>query len=217
MKYNNYIVILPEEIEEGPETIEPIYPSKYLVIFLSKEGNNVLLDKYFYVNDTSEETIKRNQDGEYKIEVYSIKNKILESFNFNLSDEPFYEAIVIPNYLNIGRINIYKNGLLIDSLSDVLIYSFCNENNICEKGEENICPLDCPKSANNPNYPLFKREIQNLYETNKQKEILKITKQEPSSKYIPPKNYFYNLLISSILGLLLFLIIFFIIIKKFKK
>mgnify|MGYP001109541778 CR=1 FL=1 len=216
----NKIAILPEEIEEGDIYFnENVYQYKYLFIFLSKENGSIFLDKYLYGDNNFKETIIRDNNGEYKIEIFSIKNDLLEKFNFHLSNNNFYEVIVVPNYLNIGKINLYRNEIIIDHLSDPDLINFCNENGICEEGEKNICIIDCPQNANNPNYPLYEAAIEKLGDLNKQKEALTMIEKEENFSKPPeiPKDYFYNLLIFTVFGISLILLIFFIIIKKFKK
>jgi hypothetical protein len=218
MRSNKILAILPEDIEGGDVTFSETLNYPYLIIFLAKEENAVFLNKTDYATNTKEETIYRSPQGKYRLEIYSIKGNLLEAFNFNLSTNKYYEAIVIPNYLNIGEINLLVGNRTISSLKNLEI---CNENNICEAGEENLCPLDCP-SANNPNYPLtvFEKEINVPYKKieekiKPQKEIkeLQIVTQTP---ILPEKSFSYISLITAIV-FVVFLIFGIIIYLKIKK
>jgi len=200
-----FLAILPEDIEEGV-ILSDVFDKPYLVIFLAKDGNKVFLNKIDYIKDKSEETIFRNPSGSFRLEVYSVKGNLLEAFNFNLSLNKFYDAIVIPNYLNIGEIRLITENKIIDNLKYLEI---CNENNVCEAGEENLCPLDCA-SANNPNYPLTSSEkgisipYQKIEEKVKtQKEIKKL--EEVSPTLVPEQSFFYISLIAIAVFLILFI------------
>jgi len=218
MSSNEILAILPEDIEDGDVTFSETLNYPYLIIFLTKEGNTVFLNKTDYATNTNEETIYRSPQGKYRLEIYSTKGSLLEAFNFNLSGNKYYEAVVVPNYLNIGEIKLLVENRTISSLKNLEI---CNENNICEAGEENLCPLDC-SLANNPNYPLtvfekgFTVPYKKIEEKIKpQKEIkeLQIVTQTP---ILPEKSFSYISLITAIV-FLVFLIFGIIIYLKFKK
>jgi hypothetical protein len=218
MGNNKILAILPEDIEGGDVTFSETLNYPYLIIFLAKEENTVFLNKTDYATNTNEETIYRSPQGKYRLEIYSIKGSLLEAFNFNLSENKYYEAIVIPNYLNIGEIKLLVENKAISSLKNLEI---CNENNICEAEEENLCPLDCP-SANNPNYPLtiFEKGFNVPYKkieekVQPQKEIkeLQIVTQTP---ILPEKSFSYISLITAII-FVVFLIFGIIIYLKIKK
>jgi len=212
-----FLAILPEDIEEGV-ILSDVFDQPYLVIFLAKDGNKVFLNKIDYIKDKSGETIFRNPSGSFRLEVYSVKGDLLEAFNFNLSLNKFYDAIVIPNYLNIGEIRIITENKIIDKLKYLEI---CNENNICEPGEENVCPLDC-SSANNPYYPLASPTTEFSITHKKVEDKIKSQKdskelQPVTTTMITPKTTFSYL---SLMGGVIFLILFIlgiIIYLKFKK
>lgn len=213
---NKFLAILPEEIEKIDLSLEDNFPNFILIYFLYKNGELSLNNQkpYEFSNSNDSETIIRNPNGKYKVIIYSLKNEQIESVIFNPSLRYDYEILAIPRYLNIGRIeflNLVNNK---KDKSELLGLNICNENNICEKGEENLCPLDCSQAQNNK-YPLS-HLLTNIEE---------LTTQEPYNNNIStptnfsnlPQNYFYQIIIFSFILFGVIIILGLIFIKKIKN
>ena len=121
------------------------------ILNLYFDGVNLYADPGFPnpidITITSPQSIK---PGEFKIEIYSPKNAIL----FTAIYQPDFGSniLYVPYYLNAAKIKITNSLNEINSINTQGL-AVCNENNICELGEENLCSIDC-KSADNPAYPL---------------------------------------------------------------
>ncbi len=205
------LTILPEELEES-ETGETEFP-KFLTIYFIKENNEIKFN-YFkgaeYSNN-SNETVNRN-GKDYLLLIYNTKNQIIDIIYFSPSNEPYFDFITIPNYLNLSKIELINAKNNQKENLDLSGLTICNENNICEPGEENLCPLDC-KTAKNPNYP-FSQPIKELVPITTQfKVVTKTTEKE-----IPlPSKIFSNIFLitlATIGAILVFVLIIYFIKRK---
>ncbi|MEK7674046.1 MAG: hypothetical protein AAB371_02530 [Patescibacteria group bacterium] len=145
--------------------------------------------------------------GNFNLEILDISNRVVEKKSFGLSEGE--NLIGIPSYLNLQKLIIADTNGTILFFYDFPFYArTCNENNKCEDGEENLCPLDC-KYADNSNYPLTpnKNEIQK----NPPQPL-----ETPMATLTPEtiKNQFKNYLIVLGVGITFLLIIFGIIYLK---
>jgi hypothetical protein len=156
--------------------------------------------------------------GDFKIEYFN-KNGYI--WNIPIDLKIGVNELYIPYLVNAEYLIFKDKSDNFLGKIDISVFNICNENNICEAGEENLCPLDCP-SANNPNYPLtvfekgFTVPYKKIEEKIKpQKEIkeLQIVTQTP---ILPEKSFSYISLITAIV-FLVFLIFGIIIYLKFKK
>lgn len=92
--------------------------------------------------------------GNFKIRLVSAANKLLAEYSSDIKDGRNF--IELPYFLNTAGVEIFNPDnkiLIILNINHLKTILACNENNTCELGEENLCPLDC-RSAKNPNYPL---------------------------------------------------------------
>ncbi|GIW66176.1 MAG: hypothetical protein KatS3mg095_0074 [Candidatus Parcubacteria bacterium] len=211
---NSYILsILPEELETIDKSDYNFNPN-FILIYLYKENNELFINTQKimdFADNRNKETIIRTPEGNYKLKVFSVNGNLLEEINFNPSNNN-YEIIAIPNYLNIGNIELIK--ILQNQKEDISLSSLsvCNENNICERSEENLCPLDCPQVKNN-NYPLTTNSFADINQSINEIQPT-LTQQITLSS---PQNYFYQIIIITVLGLILISFLGYIIIKKIKK
>ncbi|MCS7183860.1 MAG: hypothetical protein NZ866_00750 [Patescibacteria group bacterium] len=213
---NKFLAILPEEIEKIDLQLEDNFPNFILLYFFYKNGELMLNNQkpYEFSDSNNSETIIRNPNGKYKVIIYSIKNEKIESIIFNPSLRYDYEILAIPPYLNIGRIEFLNLDNNKKDEIELLGLSICNENNVCEKGEENLCPLDCSQSQNK-NYPLFPF-LNNIKELTIQ-ESYNYNISTPTNFSNLPQNYFYQIIIFSLIIFGIFILLGVIFIKKFKK
>lgn len=209
--------ILPEEIENFDFNQET-EANNFILIYFIKKNNELFLNNQKpidFSNDSNEETVIKSSEGDYRLRVYSNKGDLLEEILFDPSDSPGFEILAIPNYLNIGQIELTNLLLNKKENLNLNIISVCNENGICEANEENLCPLDCP-SANNPNYPFITPKLNKIIPkkeitTKKGEDLIITTKTQPN---LPPKNYFYQILTFSLIGFTILFLIFIILLKK---
>lgn len=124
----------------------------FLFLDIVLENNKVFLNPQ---NDTNLDIIDRMPKdyrfvGDYFVEFYNTLDEKVTQINVSL--HPGSNLLYLPYILN-SKYLLFKNkyGVILGKI-DISIVMICNENNICEPGEENLCPLDC-KTAKNPNYP----------------------------------------------------------------
>jgi len=125
-----------------------------LKLYLYNDNGSIRFDKFTpdKVNiETTDRDIYREYDREANISRNIYEVSLISSNSgvapiiipINISSGAF--EVLIPYYEHIIKINILKNGNIVDSI-DVSKYSTCNSNNICEyeKGEDtNTCISDC--------------------------------------------------------------------------
>ncbi len=191
-----------------------------LYINLIFDGKRVYLNPKEFLNlDIIDVSPALTIGGDYKIEYYNDKNNLIVTVPVNLNIGENY--LYIPYLLNAGYLVVKdKNGIILGKI-DLKIFEICNENNICEPGEENLCPLDCP-SANNPNYPLASplKELQVEYKPYEEKvtpqKELKELKEVTPTIALPEKSFSYIASITIIIFGIIF-ILGVLIYLKFKK
>jgi hypothetical protein len=150
--------------------------------------------------------------GNYRIEIYSTANQLLHKSPYQPVEGK--NIVFIPYFLNATAIKIVNpsDQIYRQELNDLTI---CNENNICEERERNLCPLDC-QAANNPFYPLTPAS-QKIQAVNFPLKTLE-PPQKPTATFTPKisKIYLTNYLIflAASIG---FLIIIFIALKWYNK
>ena len=212
MRNYKLLTILPEDLETNDYILneeEKEINDNFILIYLIKNQNEISINyqkPIDFSKDNNQETIIRTDNGNYKLRVFSIKGNLIEEITFNPSNEVNFEIIAIPNYPNFGYVeleNLLENKKEQLSLSAI---SICNENNICEPGEEEKCPLDCP-NIKNINYPPTTSDQQ--YSDNISTPSL--------STVVPPQHYFFQINIFTTLFLLVISLLSFIIIKKLRK
>ncbi len=215
MKNEKFLVIQPKDLETGPISLEDSVDNFIFIYLIKNEFGELSLNyqkPMDYGDNPKEETVIRSQNGIYELKVYSLKGNLLEKISFNPSNNLTFELIVIPNYLNIGKIelvNLTKNQASSFDLSSVAV---CNENNICEEGEKGLCPLDCPQ-VNNPNYPLS----YTISSNRGQDDLIITTETKNIEQLPPPKNYFYQIVFFSLTGFIIIFLIALVFIKKIRK
>jgi len=156
--------------------------------------------------------------GNFKIEYFN-RNGYIWSSPIDLKigvNELYIPYLVNSEYLIFKDRNDNVLGEI-----DISVFNMCNENNICDPGEEILCPFDCP-SANNPNYPLtvFEKEISIPYKKFEEKIIpqkeIKELETITSTIMTPEKTFYHILLIAAVIFIIL-LIFGIIIYLRFKK
>jgi hypothetical protein len=146
------------------------------------------------------EPLKEN--GNYYILYKNFSDKVIYRFRVDL--KLGVNEIIIPYKVNAKELDFYdQNNRKIGTI-DVSDTATCNENGICEGGEENLCPLDC-KNVKNPDYPLPQTYPSETIKT-----------QKPSIPPTTAKQTYIKLIIYSILLFLIIFIIFAIIYRKKK-
>jgi len=184
----------------------PIEAWKTFVINIYFDGKTVKVDKENFPEPIMPTIIPyekvRPQPGNYKVILIDNKGNILfeTTFQPNIGSGIIY----LPYFLNLKEVRFVapNNETASYPLDEIRV---CNENNVCEEGEEYLCPLDC-KNANNPYYPLTEPIGINIEKT--QRETVK-----PISTPTPPEKVFSNILLFTVIVLgiiLVFVIIIFI-------
>ncbi|GIW65801.1 MAG: hypothetical protein KatS3mg094_320 [Candidatus Parcubacteria bacterium] len=212
MENYKLLTILPEDLETDDYILneeEKEINNNFILIYLIKNQNEISINyqkPIDFSKDKNQETIIRTDNGNYKLKVFSIKGNLIEETTFNPSNEANFEIIAIPNYSNFGYVeleNLLENKKEELDLSPI---SVCNENNICEAGEEEKCPLDCPniKNINYPQTTFIQQDTDNI-------------STQSISTITPPQNYFFQIIILTALSLLTIALLSFIIIKKLRK
>lgn len=137
-----------------PFNITIVKSESSLKLYLYNDNGSIRFDKFTpdKVNiETTDRDIYREYDREANISRNIYEVSLISSNSgvapiiipINISSGAF--EVLIPYYEHIIKINILKNGNIVDSI-DVSKYSTCNSNNICEyeKGEDtNTCIADC--------------------------------------------------------------------------
>jgi hypothetical protein len=122
-------------------------------LYLYNDNDTVRFDKYTpdKVNVETNREIYREYNREIEVSRNIYEVSLLSS---NIQLEPIIIPmdvrsgafeILVPYYEHIIKVNILKNGNIVDSI-DVSQYSTCNSNSVCEyeKGEDaNTCIHDC--------------------------------------------------------------------------
>lgn len=148
-------------------------------------------------------------EGPYEIRILSNNGELL--FSTKIQPPEGKSVLYLPYFLNAKSLLIL-NPDQTEEKYDITSLQICNENNICEPGEENLCPLDC-KTAKNPNYP-FSQPIKELAPITTQfKVVTKTTEKE-----IPlPSKIFSNIFLitlATIGAILVFVLIIYFIKRK---
>lgn len=190
----NLISILPEEVETLKFADEEL--PKFLAIYFIKENGSLKFNPFKSPTAISfvEETVNKN-GKDYLLLIYDLKGNLLEEIYFSPGYELNYDILTIPYHLNIGKLELINLKNNMKEIEDLSALAICNENNICETGEENLCPLDC-KTAKNPYYP-FTQTIDKYTIT----QPTKMTEKLPVEyrALAPPSSVFANIFLISII------------------
>jgi hypothetical protein len=142
----------------------------FIELFATKDGKITL-----YTSSTTPVRvhelafIREEHRGNYQAKIFSFKNVLLDQINFSTEkffcwdgwnfeiNEPVggcesssvgYFGLTLPYYPNAKYVEIFNDKGEKQLTIDVSKFAVCNENGICEKGEdEKVCPQDCQKRA----------------------------------------------------------------------